>query len=202
MRRTDRGQRTRQQIIEKSTILFTTNGYNHTSLSQILKATGLTKGGFYFHFKSKEDLGLAVIKSLEECWTREVLPRMLRGRDAREKLDYLLSYPGDCMCPQNSRPIWLLLTLTTEMIEVNKKFASMLQQIYHGWRLTIAAILEEGKLEGLFKEDIRAMDVASIILSNLMGANLQAFLNGDPETYNQQLSALKTVLFNGISQEV
>ncbi len=59
-----KGEKTRRIIIDKATVLFTMYGFNHTSLSQILATTGIAKGGFYFHFKSKESLALAVIESL------------------------------------------------------------------------------------------------------------------------------------------
>ena len=85
-----KGEKTRQHIIHKATVLFTKNGFNHTSLSQILTATGLAKGGFYFHFSSKESLALAVIDSLKECWTNEILPKLKAGRDARENLKLML----------------------------------------------------------------------------------------------------------------
>ncbi|MFQ5709664.1 MAG: TetR/AcrR family transcriptional regulator [bacterium] len=201
MRKKFKGERTRQLIIEKSTGLFTKNGYNHTTLSQILSATGLTKGGFYFHFKSKEELGVAVIKTLEECWTTEILPKMLQGKDAKEKLDFLFSYPGDCHCQSGNRPMILLLTLATEMIEVNDKFSKMLHQIYNGWIMMLASIIEEGKLENIFRKKIDAMDVASIILNNIMGANLIALLNGKVDLYEKQLSTLKNILFEGILQK-
>ncbi len=194
-----KGKDTRQLIIEKATLLFTKQGYNNTSLSQILKATGLAKGGFYFHFKSKEALGEAVIKCLEECWTRQVLPRMISGRDAREKLELMFSAPGDCCLPEGMRPTVLLMNLATEMMDVNQRFGRMLQQILRGWWLVLEAVIEEGKIEGLFRPDVDSTGVAAIILSNIMGANLLSILNGETELYHKQLVALRTVLFEGIA---
>ena len=62
-----KGEKTRQHIIDKATVLFTKNGFNHNTVSHILATTGLSKGGFYFHFKSKAVLFLAVIDSLKDC---------------------------------------------------------------------------------------------------------------------------------------
>lgn len=198
MNKKNKGENTRQQIVEKATTLFTKNGYNHTSLSQILKATGLAKGGFYFHFKSKEALGIAVIQSLEDCWKKQILPQLLQGKSAKEKLDLMFYSPGDCSSSE-FRPTMLLLILATEMLEVNDKFSKMLSQIIKGWWTMIEAIIEEGKLEKLFREEIDATAVAAIILSNIMGANLLALLNGSSDIYYKQLSSLKSVLFEGIS---
>ena len=195
-----RGEKTRQLIIDKATILFTKYGYNHTSLNKILHATGLAKGGFYFHFRSKEELGAAVIKSLEDCWTKEILPRMMQGKDAKEKLELIFSLPGDCCCEHENRqrPIILLLTLATEMMDVNDKFSKMLKKIFKGWWMLITAIIEEGKLEKIFRNDIDAMAVSGIILSNIIGANLLAMLDSNSELYTIQLNTLKSVLSDGI----
>lgn len=194
-----KGKKTRQLIIDKATILFTKNGYNNTTLSQILKATGLAKGGFYFHFQSKEELGIAVIQSLEECWTHEILPKLQQGVNAKEKLELMFSSPGDCTSTNSIRPTILLLTLATEMIEVNDKFSKMLQHIFKGWWMIIEAIIEEGKLENIFRKDIDAGAVAAIILSNILGANLLSLLNKKLDIYEKQLKMLKTILFEGIS---
>ncbi|NIV92010.1 TetR family transcriptional regulator [candidate division KSB1 bacterium] len=199
MSKLKKGENTRNLIIEKATLLFTKNGYNNTSLNQILEATGLAKGGFYFHFKSKEELGIAVIKSLEQCWTRDVLPKLIQGRNAKEKLELMFSSPGECNYRHQLRPTVLLLNLATEMIEVNEKFSQMLQQIFRGWWIIIEAIIEEGKLENIFRKEVDSTAVAAIILSNIMGANLLALINGDDGIYTKQLGALKTVLFDGIS---
>ena len=55
-----KGTRTRRNIIEKSMQLFSVKGYYNTSVSDILAATDLTKGGLYGHFASKEEIWYAV----------------------------------------------------------------------------------------------------------------------------------------------
>ena len=52
----DKGRKTRQLITQKALQLFSVKGYFNTSISDIQEATGLTKGGLYCHFKSKEDI--------------------------------------------------------------------------------------------------------------------------------------------------
>ncbi len=194
----NKGECTRKLIIEKATELFTQCGYNHTSLNQILKATGLAKGGFYFHFKSKEELGVAVIKTLDECWIKELLPDMRDCANARDKLVRLCEAPGDCSCKGAVRPAILLLNLATEMIEVNDKFSEMLRGVFLGWRRMLELIIEEGKKEKIFREDIDSKAVAAIILSNILGANLLAMLNRNINLYRLQLRTLNEVLFVGI----
>ena len=49
-------QRTRNQLVSSALRLFEENGFDRTSLQQIVVDANLTKGAFYHHFESKEDL--------------------------------------------------------------------------------------------------------------------------------------------------
>jgi TetR/AcrR family transcriptional regulator, transcriptional repressor for nem operon len=55
------------RILEQASILFRERGFSGVSLSEIMKATGLTHGAFYNHFESKEDL---IAKSIEDTSTK------------------------------------------------------------------------------------------------------------------------------------
>ena len=46
----------KERIIEESLKLFSVKGYTSTSMTNIIEAVGTSKGGFYNHFKSKEQL--------------------------------------------------------------------------------------------------------------------------------------------------
>lgn len=52
---------TRQTLLNKAFELIYTNGYQTTSVDEILATTEVTKGAFYYHFKSKDEMGLAII---------------------------------------------------------------------------------------------------------------------------------------------
>ena len=45
-----------EEIIKQSILVFRTNGYYRTTMNDLAKATGLTKGAFYHHFSNKEDV--------------------------------------------------------------------------------------------------------------------------------------------------
>ena len=55
-----KGEESRQRLLECAAELFWKNGYSATGISEILKQTGLPKGSFYFYFKSKDELAVAV----------------------------------------------------------------------------------------------------------------------------------------------
>lgn len=73
----NKGCKTRQDIITKALELFSVKGYFNTSINDILEATGLTKGGLYGHFQSKEALWEAAYDEAVKIW-REIIFRDIK----------------------------------------------------------------------------------------------------------------------------
>ena len=59
----DHKHRTRARIVESARILFNRHGYESVSIDMVMAEAGLTRGGFYNHFKSKEELFAAAVAS-------------------------------------------------------------------------------------------------------------------------------------------
>jgi AcrR family transcriptional regulator len=70
---TEKAEETRRRIVRAAAELFAAHGYTATSLSAVIAAARSTKGGFYFHFASKADLGLAVVEDARAQFTADVL---------------------------------------------------------------------------------------------------------------------------------
>jgi AcrR family transcriptional regulator len=64
----ERAERSRRAILDAACRQFYERGYAGASLNEIIRDSGLTKGGFYFHFRSKEALAVAVVKDSFERW--------------------------------------------------------------------------------------------------------------------------------------
>ncbi|MFD5877018.1 ScbR family autoregulator-binding transcription factor [Streptomyces sp. NPDC060322] len=63
MARQERAVRTRQAILEAAAEVFDELGYEATTIAEILQRSGMTKGALYFHFASKQELGLEVLRA-------------------------------------------------------------------------------------------------------------------------------------------
>ena len=55
---TTKGERTRRRIVESAAAVFNTRGYFGSSMSDLVRETGLEKGGIYNHFGSKLELSI------------------------------------------------------------------------------------------------------------------------------------------------
>ncbi len=62
----ERGKDTRERILETAQTLVLEKGFSATSLDDIIKATGVTKGAFFHHFSSKGDLAQKLVERFAE----------------------------------------------------------------------------------------------------------------------------------------
>jgi TetR/AcrR family transcriptional regulator, transcriptional repressor for nem operon len=59
--------RTRARIIEKARVMFNHRGFEQVSIDDVMREAGLTRGGFYNHFASKDELYSEAVRSFRTC---------------------------------------------------------------------------------------------------------------------------------------
>jgi AcrR family transcriptional regulator len=59
--------RTRAKIVESARVMFNRHGFDQVSIDDIMKSAGLTRGGFYNHFTSKDELYAEAVRSFTTC---------------------------------------------------------------------------------------------------------------------------------------
>ncbi len=130
-----KGEALRQRIITAADELFYQQGYENTSFSDIADAVGISRGNFYYHFKSKDEILIAVIDAritgielmLNE-WNKKFI-------DPRKRLYYYIDMPlrnqeNICLhgCPVGSLCTELAKTNHAMLDDANKMFI-----VFHGW---------------------------------------------------------------------
>jgi AcrR family transcriptional regulator len=81
-----RADRSRRAILDAALPIFARDGYTAASLNQIIEASGLTKGGFYFHFPSKQALALAVVADDQQRWIEQVRGEISKHHRAVDRM--------------------------------------------------------------------------------------------------------------------
>src|SRR5438034_7164269 len=77
------GRTTRDAIVDAASRLMHVNGYNNTPLDDVLRESGVGKGNFYHYFKSKEDLGYAILDRIVTVFIDRTLEPCFADPDAR-----------------------------------------------------------------------------------------------------------------------
>ncbi len=80
--KSQKGAATRDQILNAASRLIHVQGYQSTSLDDVLRESGVGKGNFYYYFKSKEDLGYAIIDRIRRAFIERGLGPAFADTDA------------------------------------------------------------------------------------------------------------------------
>ena len=167
----DKGYLTKRNIIEKSLHLFSVKGYYNTSIKDILDATGLTKGGLYGHFASKEDLWYAVYDEALGIWRKVVFRGIQSSADPLERIQTLIEndiktklgnhiFEGGCFFHS------MLVELSGQSVAMS----SHLMQGFNQLAGLLCAWLEQAEQQGLLKENLNFNEIANYIIISLNGA--------------------------------
>lgn len=170
----EEAERTKQQIMDSAKELFIRKGYGATSMEDIRKLSGVSKGSIYYHYKSKEQLFVQLLESTmlewEEEWRNILRPEMT----ATERLYALAEhYANDFDNP--------LLSASEEFVGSYGSDPEVLEKIFEINRQhypLIREILEIGMKSGEFREE--DLDSLTLILAG--------FINGLGITYYENLA--------------
>jgi len=117
-----RGERTRVEIVEAAYCLFLEQGYHGTSMRQIAQEAGISVGGIYNHFSSKEEIYLAVLRDHHPY--HEVLPAMNAAEG--ESLEAFVRDAAMRMVAMLDRRKDFLNVMFIELVEFNGQHISYL----------------------------------------------------------------------------
>jgi TetR/AcrR family transcriptional regulator len=155
----DRRQRdkrkTRKDVLEAATRLFSQKGLHGTSLRDIERASGVSKGLILHHFETKENLYAAVQDHLNQIYIDWMATRRDASRDLRAaietgiggSLDYLLSNPE-----YRRIGLWAYLEGQERTMELDKRFTASLIET-----------MRSGQEIGLVREDVNAFVLPFVI---------------------------------------
>src|SRR5271155_268125 len=87
-----KGEQTRREIVRKAAPLFNQKGFEGTSLSDLMRVTGLQKGGIYRHFSSKEELAG---EAFDYSWEKAVGRRQDGVQEVHDSVDRLKKMVGN-----------------------------------------------------------------------------------------------------------
>jgi len=86
---------TRDRLLEAAETLISTQGFAATSIDQIIERVGITKGAFFYHFKTKADMARALIDRYADADRRTLRGTMERAEKLSEDpLQQLLIFAG------------------------------------------------------------------------------------------------------------
>jgi len=182
-----KGEATRQRIVVRTANLLNTRGYLGTPVSEIMRVSGLQKGGIYRHFESRDALTLEAFEFAVARVRNRFLQAIEGRKTAKDKLFALFEVARDAPREEAFHGGCPVMNLAVESDDADPKLRGAARRAMRQVIGLFEQIIVEGMKQGEFPEgDARAqarMLVASmegaILLSNLYkdGSYMEAVLN-------------------------
>ena len=171
----------KEKILKVAYKIIYENGYNKTSVDEIISKAKISKSNFYYYFKSKESLAIAVLDLRIEQYVSEIINETLTNNKLTP-LKRLESFynkvvkfhkKNECKygCPFGN--------LANELSGKNHKFRKRLAAFFEQWREKIELCLKDGIENKEFSDKFNPKLFSEIILAHLEGAILMS------KTYKQ-----------------
>lgn len=188
----DKAMNLKETIIHESLKLFSLKGFLGTSILDILEAAKTSKGGFYNHFSSKEDLFFQVIDEARKIWREknlkgldkienptEIIKRLLKNYKDRYLKD-ADNFPGGCV----------FITLAAELNDQRPQLSKELEKGFVGLKGMLRRLLEQGKESGELIKTVNIDTVTEVLFSGMLGASLVYGVNKSKTGLDKSINAL------------
>jgi AcrR family transcriptional regulator len=172
---TDRGAETRGRIVAAAAVAFAEHGYAGTSLNDVIRASGITKGGFYFHFASKAELALEVVRAKREESRQAAFA--LAGEHARG-VDQLAALVRALAAHEQADPAVVAVNRLSLELAEDPELAQVLDH-FGAWVATTSALLARIRAEGDLPDDVDVGAAARFAVGSWLGFCQLVELQGD-----------------------
>ncbi|SEK25805.1 transcriptional regulator, TetR family [Stigmatella aurantiaca] len=141
--KTEQKLKSREAILASAAALLRERGIRASSVSDVMKGAGLTVGGFYNHFDSKEDLFAATIRSSASIMWNKLLATA-KGESPRERVMSVLGRYLSRTHRDNAEPGCLLPNTVPEASREGEPYLSALEAELAGFVKSLSELLSEG----------------------------------------------------------
>ena len=156
----------KEEIIHESLKLFSLKGFLSTSINDILKAANTSKGGFYNHFASKEDLFFEVLDEARRIWREKCLSGLEKIESPVGKIKKLLENYGDRYLKdsENFPGGCIFTTFSVELDDQRPHLSKEVNKGFIGLKAMLKRLLDEGEESGELSNDVSTSAITEMYL--------------------------------------
>ena len=189
----------RTQIVEAATAVMGRQGFQQTSVEDVIHEAGLCgKGHFYHYFKSKEELGYAVLLHQFEVFAETglavlrdpMLPPLAR---LDEFIDWIVEGQAERGCCEGVSPCG---TLATEMAEQHEGFRKHVDALFERWTGQLQALFWEARPQMI--DDVDTEALARFIVATLEGALFMSRVKRDVAVLEDVATGLRRFVMSHV----
>jgi TetR/AcrR family transcriptional regulator, transcriptional repressor for nem operon len=172
----------RERVLEAARILIEAQGYRSASLNDILAKAGVSSSNFYYHWKSKEDLGLAVVRQFTEGLEEHIIKPILQDRKKSpfERLRAYLDLHRQKLEANHCTGGCPFGKLISELSAENACFRELIESAFTRLKDSLRECIREGIERGELRRGIDPGNASTLVLGTVQGLMLLA--KGDKAT--------------------
>ncbi len=191
---TPKGAATRAFLLQIAAEVFAERGYAETTMAELITRSGLTKGAFYFHFSSKEQLALAVIEEKQRQWIDSVLQAISAQPGA---FDQLRAVASALVKVHRDPSAFSVSRLTRDLARV-AAVSDVVREHMRTWVGLVAGLIRQAQAEGDLPKTVDAEDLAAVLVATTDGLKDLGTLIDSPtrarRAYERRMETLVTLV--------
>jgi TetR/AcrR family transcriptional repressor of nem operon len=191
---------TSEIILNKVAPLFNKQGYIGTSLTDITKATGLTKGAIYCNFLNKEDLALKSFQLNMNFAITPLFKLVASKQGSINKLHAVTDYQRGYYDLLKDRGGCPMLRAGIDTKFINPLLFKAAQNLSQKFTIGLTTIINDGIINNEIQQNIDSDKYAKIILSLIEGSSLLAFTHNDPTYINASMDFIDSSIIESIKK--
>lgn len=164
----------KDKIVQSGLAVFHEFGYHASGVQTVVDHAGVPKGSFYNHFKSKEELGLEVLKAY---WRQSEELRSALSDAEQSPLDRIDAH----LAAFNVTASGCLVGNFTGEMANEPQFRQALKEVYSSWIADFEACIAEGQQDGSIRSDTAARTLAEFVVTALEGSILKRKIEDDEQ---------------------
>jgi len=185
---------TKNTIINESANLFNTQGYKATSISDITKATGLTKGAIYRHFENKGDLEKHALQRLSQIMFGEIGTSIKEANSFVSKMEAIFLFFENYMNTPLYKGGCPVMNAAVEADDANpilrEQACVMLQQ----FKDAVSTLIENGIKNNQVKPKTDVSFYSTIFIATLEGGIMMSRLERDKQAILHTITHLRNLV--------
>ncbi len=195
-----KGDTTREKILDAARCLFNTKGFGATSISDLVRESGLQKGSLYFHFPGKDVIGLTVLEDARSsfmAFLREALSGETPGGCLENffqcvmKKHLATGFVGGC----------IFGNIALEMGDSDKRFADIIDRVFNQWVAAIEEVVLAAQERGEIRDDLPANALARNIVAAIEGGIMMSRVKKEEGPLAECLDVLRSILGMKVGQK-
>ena len=189
-----RAQDSRDEILRAATGLFATRGFHETSMSEVARAAGVSKALIFWHFKSKEELFVAVLGKLFEPYVIDFAEEAGALDEKAQLLKLIESYL--LFVRENANSIRFFVAQIIHDESSKDSLSNQVLALFEGYRSLVTDLIGRAQAKGMCACSFPPTAVAGFLLAALNGLLLgHMFLGSLPTDLDTGMKMLRQWLF-------